>query len=872
MTSVGASVKESLRPPSSNVLEDREDGSVLLWEVPGNVREHILSLSRLEELQRQNLYSEIVFGNISQGVCLFDSEERLVVCNERYAELYGLSPSEVRVGTPLRTILERRVLRGIYGAAAPESYLASETAAARGPAPSNRTLRMTDGRLFAVNTYPLHGGGWVSTHEDVTELHKAERAAKEAQAEAEVALGMAKDALARLHDALDVMSEAIAIFDAEDRYVLWNRCYAQLYTETKLEVGARFEDVLRQGVYCGQYPEAVGREEQWITERLSRHARAQDGHEQQLSGGRWVRVQERRTADGGSIGVGIDITELKRGKAQLAAQNAHFDAAVNNMTQGLCLFDSEMRVVMANRRYAEIYGLWPSQVAPGQTLRDILEARAAKGHYSNMDAERFIREGIAGFNREVSEIIRLADGRAISVVRRPLPDGGLVSTHEDITDRLHLEARVQHLTDYDSVTDLPKLDLLCDWLETTFACTQCGGVVVLSTDLDRFKEINEVHGHVEADRLVAEIARRFRSCVQDGDIIARVGDDEFVIAAACADPFKYGEELAQKLTQCLRAPIELKDGPVFSGVSIGIAVFPNDGRDADHLLRHADQALRQAQAEGRGRYHFFEHDANVRIVARHRAENDLRCALERNEFALHYQPLINLATNEVSGCEALLRWMRPGHGLVAPADFIPLAESSGLIVPIGRWVLQQACAQAMAWPESMKVSVNLSAIQFKEPDLVQTVVDVLGQSGLDPRRLELEITESVLLRDTERTLQALRTLGDHGVRFALDDFGTGYSSLSYLRKFPFNKIKLDRSFVIDLSEHNVEARAILRAVVQLGTSLGMAITAEGVETDEQLAIVRKEGCTELQGYVFCRPRSPEELLSCGIIRCEIEEW
>jgi diguanylate cyclase (GGDEF)-like protein len=378
-------------------------------------------------------------------------------------------------------------------------------------------------------------------------------------------------------------------------------------------------------------------------------------------------------------------------------------------------------------------------------------------------------------------------------------------------------------------------------------------LAVLCLDLDRFKHVNDTLGHPIGDDLLQAVAVRLLGCVRESDVVARLGGDEFaVVQIGCNQPAE-AAQLAARIIDVLSAPYDLKNHHVVVGASIGVAVTPTDGSDPDQLLKSADLALYRAKADGRGTYRFFEPAMDARAQTRRLLETELRTALRDGEFELYYQPIVQLRTDEIAAFEALVRWNHPRRGMVAPLDFISVAEESGLIVRLGAWVLRNACAEAATWSKPVRVAVNLSPMQFKSPELAQTVFSAIAASGLAPDRLELEITESALLQDTEATLATLHQLRSFGVRIAMDDFGTGYSSLSYLRSFPFDKIKIDRSFIHELSTRG-DCQAIVRAVTGLGSSLGIATTAEGVETHEQLKLLRREGCTEVQGYLFSPPR------------------
>jgi diguanylate cyclase (GGDEF)-like protein len=547
---------------------------------------------------------------------------------------------------------------------------------------------------------------------------------------------------------------------------------------------------------------------------------------------------------------------LQAREAELEEQNLRFQAALRNMSQGLSMFDAEQRLIVCNGRYAEMYGLTPEQVRPGTSFRDIIQSRIANGiSYAGMSPEDYRRERIAPVTTASDKIHELSDGRLIAVARRPMADGGWVTTHEDITERRRIEMRIAHLAHHDALTDLPNRLLLRERLELATASERAEDrcVSVLMLDLDRFKEVNDTLGHPAGDVLLKTVAERLRSCVRETDTIARLGGDEFAIVHRVDEAGPEAAALAKRILELLSAPFDLNGHQATIGTSIGIALAPADGRDPDELLKNADLALYRAKSEGRGIYRFFEPEMDQRMQARRKLEHDLRRALINGEFAVHYQPLVNLEHGEVCGFEALLRWVHPERGNVPPDTFIPLAEETGLIVPIGEWVLRKACAEAASWPSDLKIAVNLSPAQFKCRHLVQTVISALATTGLAAHRLELEITETVMLQDSDGAFETLGQLHRLGVRVALDDFGTGYSSLSNLRKFAFDKIKIDRSFIRDLSDANVDAIAVVRSLAQLGVSLGIATTAEGVETKAQMERVRAEGCTEMQGYYICRP-------------------
>ncbi|MEA2928437.1 MAG: hypothetical protein QOG38_865 [Hyphomicrobiales bacterium] len=547
-------------------------------------------------------------------------------------------------------------------------------------------------------------------------------------------------------------------------------------------------------------------------------------------------------------------------------QNRRFDMALDNMGEGLCMFDADKRLVVCNDRYAKMYGLPPELLQTGTPHAAIIRHRVLHGVLKGENDDGAAEQKIAALaalppdtpSRRIDE---LADGRLICVTRQPMAGGGWVATHLDVTEQQRSEARIAYMAQHDALTSLPNRVVLRERLERALAGMQRGdrSIAVLMLDLDRFKEVNDTLGHPVGDALLKAVAGRLRSCTRETATVARLGGDEFAIIEEMADPGVEATAVAERIQRALSTVFDLGDHQVIIGTSIGIAVAPGDGTDCDDILRNADLALYRAKGGGRGTHRFFEPEMDRLMQERRDLERDMRDALVNGEFELYFQPFVNLASGEISGCEALLRWHHPTRGLISPADFIPLAEETGVIVPLGEWVLRTACRQAATWPAALRIAVNLSPAQFRSKELVPVVVRALADSGITPDRLELEVTESVMMLDSEAAFTTLRQLHALGVRIALDDFGTGYSSLSFLQKFPFDKIKIDRSFVNELLDARDESRLIARAVVRFAVSLGKTTTAEGVETKQQLDILRAERCTEMQGYYFSRPKHSSEI-------------
>ncbi|MBN8992893.1 MAG: EAL domain-containing protein [Rhizobiales bacterium] len=556
------------------------------------------------------------------------------------------------------------------------------------------------------------------------------------------------------------------------------------------------------------------------------------------------------------------VRQLRRQHAaaqhKLSEKTQHLDSAINNMTQGLLLFDASGRLVICNQQYIDMFGVSPDVVKPGCHLRDIILHRQQQGTFvGDVDAycAKFLNPTDGGVR--ITETT-MPDGRTIQLIYQSSPDGGWTTTLEDVTERRRVQARIQHLAHYDALTNLPNRTLFQRHAEGLLLESAAAQFAILYIDIDEFKRINDSLGHLIGDEFLKGVADRLRQSVGPDDFIARLGGDEFAVVqrnVTCDDDVSI---LVGRIYERLRTPFDCNGHCLSSDASIGVAVAPHDGTDLFGLLKSADLAMYAAKAAGRRTHRFFEPAMEKQANLRRELESDMRAALAEGGFELHYQPLVDLRNDDVKGCEALLRWRHPLRGMVSPADFIPVAEDTGLIEEIGQWVLRTACAEAATWPAHMRIAVNVSPIQFRSQSLSLKVAAVLAETGLDPRRLELEITEAVLIADDDAALVALNQLRALGVHIALDDFGTGYSSLQYLQRFPFDKIKIDRSFVKEVTRNSSSA-SIIKAVVSIAADRNMVTTAEGVETLQQRETVQNLGCTQMQGYLFSAARPAHEI-------------
>ena len=561
------------------------------------------------------------------------------------------------------------------------------------------------------------------------------------------------------------------------------------------------------------------------------------------------------------------LAQHRASRERLTLEKQRLDRAVNNMTQGLLLFNADRRLVVCNQRYIEMYGLSADVVKPGCSFRDIIAHRKATGSFAG-DVDDYVARVLRDVGHRHAMVVETSDGRSIQIQNEPLADGGWVATHEDVTERRRIEEKITHLAHYDALTDLPNRAMFHDHLRRELSRIAGGEeLAVHYIDIDEFKGVNDALGHLVGDELLKSVAAKLRACAGPHDFVARLGGDEFAVVQSGVISLDQVDELVARVFGAIRTPIDCMGHHLTSDASIGIALAPRHGTALDQILKNADMAMYAAKAAGRRTHRFFEPEMDAKVRERRQLEIDLRHAIvqARTEgggdggLEVHYQPCLGLKDDRITGCEALLRWRHPERGMVSPAEFIPIAEDTGLINEIGEWVLATACRDAATWPDDIRLAVNVSPVQFKSGTLALKIMAALSASRLPASRLELEITEAVLIRDDDAALAILHQLRAIGVRIALDDFGTGYSSLSYLHRFPFDKIKIDRCFVSDIAGPDGSA-SIVQAVVNLAAARRMTTTAEGVETEEQQRLLRALGCSEMQGYLFSAAKPADKVL------------
>jgi diguanylate cyclase (GGDEF)-like protein/PAS domain S-box-containing protein len=796
------------------------------------------SLRKVKRAQvRRNAFISSALNNLSQGVVMSDSQQRIVFCNDRYLEIYGLSRSDIFRHMSGRELLELRRNRGLIDVTAEEYFKHASS-------PEGVINELPDGRFILVKFFALPNGGAVATHEDCTEQRMLSRQ-----------LASTKQFLESMLDNVPVCVAAKSI--ESGRYIFANRAFERFSRFSRDHiVGKRADEIFRPETTASV--EAADRDAlNSATGEARTEFVVERGSERRVLASTRVVARNEKGQPEFLIALFDDVTDRRSLSKELENTKKFLELVVDNIPVSLIVERvSDGRYLLANRSAETILNR-RREDATGLRATDIFNPKEAK-LITARDEAAIKKRGLLVEEHPIStkDGLRLFLTRRMTVLDEAGEPQYLIKTHEDVTDRRQTESRMAHMAYHDGLTDLPNraafLQALAQMIEA------CEGTdeefAVLSLDLDGLKEVNDVFGHAIGDKLLIEVARRIQASARGG-VVARLSGDEFGLIIDGKQPVA-GMLLAEKLAETLATEFLIDGKTVRTGVTTGISVFPHNGADAASLLANAGAALFRAKAKSRGSISIYEPEMDQQIRDRRVLHQDLSLAIKNGELSLHYQPQATsgdaVAGGEVIGFEALARWLHPVRGFVPPSDFIPLAEESGLIVAMGEWILREACREAASWSKPLQVAVNLSPAQFMHGDVVNVVHSILLETGLAPGRLELEITEGVLIEDFDRGLALLRRLKALGVRISMDDFGSGYSSLSYLQAFPFDKIKIDRAFVINLGR-NPQSAAIIRAVISLGHGLEMSIVAEGVETEEQLGFLADQGCDAVQGYFIGRP-------------------
>jgi diguanylate cyclase (GGDEF)-like protein/PAS domain S-box-containing protein len=816
------------------------------------VRQELMADSEAK-LREQHLRLDTALNNMSQGLCMFDAAGRLVLFNERYLDMYDMSAEQVRPGMTMEQLIRLRFSIGKFTGDV-EQYTAGVLREIAEGKATNRIVETSSGRIVSITTCSLPNGGRVATHEDITERQRL----LQAHAQAEELLRQQKH---HLDTALNNMTQGLNLYNAQGQLVLCNDRYIRMYglSPAKVKPGCTVRDLVAQRIEAETF--FLVDPERYVSDLVNAiESNTPKNSTLELSDGRVINVISQPTQGGGWVVTHEDITERRRVEKERDQNREFAEKVIENVPVPIAVKDAHtFRYVLINRAGEQFYGI-PRDEMIGKTSADVLpESTAAKVmqrdyRLNELRQIEFVPEHLfetPGNGARIVASTRLPIFRADGALQY------LLTVVEDRTNRKRAEAQIAHMAHHDSLTNLPNRTAFNECIAATIeqARGNSDGFAVLSIDVDRFKDVNDVFGHTAGDALLRELASRMQTTAE-GAFVARIGGDEFMLIAADGTQPEKASALADRLLACVAEEMEIQGQRLRIGLSVGIAVFPTDGEDQQTLLANADAALYRAKAAGRGSVQFFEADMDRQLRERRALQHDLGLAVERGELSLYYQPQARMA-GEIIGFEALVRWDHPTRGMIPPAKFIPVAEESGLIIPLGEWILREACREAASWPQKLQIAINLSPVQFRHGDLPGLVHSILLETGLSPNRLEFEITEGVLIDDFSRATSILRRLKLLGVRIAMDDFGTGYSSLSYLQAFPFDKIKIDQSFISNL-ESNPQSATIVRAVIGLARGLGLPVVAEGVETEEQIAFLARESCDKVQGFIIGRPMLIDE--------------
>lgn len=794
------------------------------------------------DLKAQNRQLDAALNNMSQGLTMFDRSGRLIVCNNRYREMYDLPPDILKPGTSVDDLLRLRTERNTCFPPTYKStidYVDELLAKIQEGNIYSFVSELSDGRTVAVVNHPMAGGGWVATHEDITEARRREQSFR------------------LLFEGNPI---PMWVYDLETlRILAVNDAAVEHY-------GYSRDQFLAMGVFDLRPPEEWEQLRDLLSDITAIHHGELNTRHRKANGELIDVIANFRVLNyegqNATLVAVQDITSRKLAEEQLRRAERFLDTIVENVPAAILVKEAvdpggnvgNSRYTLINRATEELLGISRDYIV-GKSPTELFPKEQADSIIALNKASIESGDAVTRVDHPVETFLngrRLVTAKSVAVRNDAGQPQYLVTVLEDVTDRRSADQRISRMAHHDTLTDLPNRSTFNDAIDAAIGHAEKSGssFALLSLDLDGFKEANDSYGHSAGDALLREVARRLQ-LTADNAFVARIGGDEFTVIVTGGPQPETATAVAERLIDSISADIVIDDRRVNIGATVGGAVYPADGADAKTLMSNADMALYRAKAAARGSVVFYEPSMGEQLRERRALQDELRLAIAHDELLLHYQPQKTMA-GETVGFEALARWLSPKRGLVSPAQFIPIAEESGLIIPLGELVLRQACREAARWHVPLTVAVNISPAQFRTGDLPQLVQAVLMQTGLSPARLELEVTESVLIDDFSRAISILGRLKALGVHIALDDFGSGYSSLSYLHSFSFDKIKIDRTFIGDI-ETNRRSKAIVRAVIDLGHSLNVPILAEGVETSAQLALLERNGCDEVQGYLTGRP-------------------
>ena len=818
---------------------------------PHDPSAHPADVRRVEQALRESRQVlDTMFETMEEAVSVFDADLRLVAVNQRYRALFDLPPALYQCGTPFEHMVRHWAERGDYGPGEVDAHVRRRMDEARRCEPAYQVRERPDGRTLEVRRRRLPGGGMVTVHTDITQRAQAERALRQSQRV--------------LQNTFEHMDQGIAVFDGELRSLGANRRFQDLLDlpDALCRPGTPFEAIVRFNAQRGDYgPCDV---EQLVQQRVAL-ARSPEPHrfERQGPDGTVLEIRRLPVPDGGFVSLYTDVTQRAHAERALRASEARFRQLTELSSDWFWEMDAEGRLTRIEGHHQTDPSAFQNEL--GRTFWEL-----------GFDVDG----GWDAFRQQLAEHQPFRE----RTLRRPRPDGELMHVRvsgapilgadgrpcgwrgvaRDTSRQQRDEERIRYLATHDGLTGLPNRTWFGELVTLALHAARRYGrtLAVLFIDLDRFKLVNDTLGHEAGDELLKEVARRLKTCLRASDVVARLGGDEFVVLLPELPAPDHASIVARKILAAVLEPIVVQQQICRVTASVGVALYPQDAADEATLMKNADIAMYQAKEEGKNNFQFYSPAIKTQSLERLALETALRNALPRSEFSIHYQARLNLKTNTITGVEALLRWHSADLGSVSPAQFIPVAEQTGLIVPIGRWVLQTACAQNVAWQREglppMAVSVNLSARQFQDEGLLADLAQVLQDTGLAPELLELEITEGMVMHDMDRALMQLHAIKQMGVRIAIDDFGTGYSSLAQVKRFPIDALKVDRSFIRDVSSDGKD-RAITEAIIAIGRTLHLTVVAEGVETAEQQTVLRDHGCDEIQGYYFSKPVPPAEV-------------